>query len=126
MSGLLRSAIAAGLLSVATVGCSGPPPDPLQLEGNRLTVDNRTAQNWLNVEIWLNRSFRVTTASIPAGGRFQAPLDGFVSGYFQRFDVRHMPIHDLTLSAKQPDGTPVELKKQFQAGGLAGVLGGKR
>jgi hypothetical protein len=98
----------------------------MQLEGNMLTVDNRTSRDWAGVEIWLNRSFRLTTSSIRAGGRFQAPLDGFVSGYFQRFDVRSMPVNDLTLTARLPDGTPLELKKQFQAGGLAGALGGKR
>jgi hypothetical protein len=129
MSGLLRRAVAAALLSVAAGRCSGPagpPPDPMQLDGNQLTVDNRTSQDWISVEIWLNRTFRVTTSSIRAGSRFQVPLDGFVSGYFQRFDVRSMPVRDLTLTAKLPDGTPLELKKQFQEGGLAGALGGKR
>jgi hypothetical protein len=129
MSGLLRRAVAAALLSVAAGRCSGPagpPPDPMQLDGNQLTVDNRTSQDWTSVEIWLNRTFRLTTSSIRAGSRFQAPLDGFVSGYFQRFDVRRMPVRDLTLTAKLPDGTPLELKKQFQEGGLAGALGGKR
>jgi hypothetical protein len=116
------------LLSVATAGCSRPAaaPDPMQLDGTMLTVDNRTLRDWTGVEIWLNRYFRVTTASIPAGGRFRAPLDVFVSGYLQRFDARRMPINDLTLTAKLPDGTPLELKKQFQAGGLVGALGGKR
>ena len=129
MSGLLRRAVAAALLSVAAGRCSGPagpPPDPMQLDGNQLTVDNRTSHDWTSVEIWLNRTFRLTTSSIRAGSRFQAPLDGFVSGYFQRFDLRSMPVRDLTLTAKLPDGTPLELKKQFQEGGLAGALGGKR
>jgi hypothetical protein len=124
----LRRAMTAALLSVATAGCSGPAaaPDPMQLDGAMLTVDNRTSRDWTGVEIWLNRYFRVTTSSIPAGGRFQAPLDLFVSGYLQRFDARRMQINDLTLTAKLPDGTPLELKKQFQAGGLVGALGGKR
>jgi hypothetical protein len=124
----VRSATVAAWLSVAAVCCTGPsePPEAMQLDGNILTVDNRTSRDWTSVEIWLNRYFRATTSSIPAGGRFQAPLDGFVSGYFQRFDVRRMPINELTLSAKLPDGTPIELKKQFQVGGLAGALGGKR
>ena len=98
----------------------------MQLDGNQLTVDNRTSQDWTSVEIWLNRTFRLTTSSIRAGSRFRAPLDGFVSGYFQRFDLRSMPVRDLTLTGKLPDGTPLELKKQFQEGGLAGALGGKR
>ena len=43
-----------------------------------LTVDNRTSRDWRQVEIWLNTYYRLTTAAIPAGGRFQAPLDVFV------------------------------------------------
>jgi hypothetical protein len=123
----VRCAMTAALLTVVAAGCSGKTaPDPMQLDGTMLTVDNRTSRDWTGVEIWLNRYFRVTTSSIPAGGRFQAPLDVFVSGYLQRFDARRMQINDLTLTAKLPDGTPLELKKQFQTGGLIGALGGKR
>jgi hypothetical protein len=106
--------------------CSTPPQDPLTLEGNLLTVDNRSSREWTNVEIWLNTHYRVTTKSIPAGGRFQVPLDAFVAGFGQRFNFRRMQIVDLRLSARLPDGQPIELKKQFEASGLAGMLGGKR
>jgi len=54
------------------------------------------------------------------------PLDAFVAGFGQRFNFRRQQIVDLRLAAKLPDGTPLELKKQFEAGGLAGMLGGKR
>jgi hypothetical protein len=122
----------AGVVVVAVVGaalatgCSEPPKDPMTLEGNRLTVDNRTTRDWNSVEIWLNTHYRVTTASIPAGGRFQVYLDSFVAGFGQRFDFRRQQIVDLRLVAKQPDGQAVEIKKAFQASGLAGALGGKR
>ena len=33
---------------------------------------------------------------------------------------------DLRLKAKLPDGSPLELKKEFAVGGLEGVFGGKR
>ena len=91
-----------------------------------LTVDNRSSRDWANVEVWLNTYYRVTAASIPAGGRVQMPLDTFVAGFGQRFDFRRMQITDLRLTAKLPDGTPLELKKAFTVGGLAGALGGKR
>jgi hypothetical protein len=119
-----------GLVSVVVaaiaLGCSERPKDPMTLEGNRLTVDNRSGHDWNNVEIWLNTHYRVTTASIPAGGRFQVYLDSFVAGFGQRFDFRRQQIVDLRLVAKQPDGQSVEIKKQFEATGLAGALGGKR
>ena len=55
----------------------------------------------------------------------QAPLDTFVAGFGQRFDFQRMQVTDLRLTAKLPDGKPLELKKEFEVGGLAGALGGK-
>ena len=123
----MRALIVAVAIVVTAAGCSTKrPEDPLKLEGNLLTVDNRSAKEWTAVEIWLNTHYRVTTNSIPAGGRFQVPLDAFVAGFGQRFNFKRQQIVDLRLDAKLPDGTPLELKKQFEAGGLAGMLGGKR
>jgi hypothetical protein len=121
----LRGATALALLSLAAARCSSPPPEPLQLERNRLTVLNTSKVEWTNVEIWLNRYFQARASSIPAGGRLDAPLDRFMSGYGQPFDYRRIQVTELTLTAKRPDGTPVELKMQFQKSGLAGALGGK-
>src|SRR5206468_4498384 len=124
----MRILLASAAITVLTLaaGCSKPPQEPLKLEGNLLTVDNRSSQDWNAVEIWLNMHYRVTTSSIPAGGRFQVPLDAFVAGFGQRFDFRRAQIRDLRLVAKLPDGKPLELKKLFEASGLAGMLGGKK
>jgi hypothetical protein len=35
-------------------------------------------------------------------------------------------VRDLRLTATLPDGKPLELKKQFEASGLAGAFGGGR
>jgi len=116
-----------GLLAcVLAAGCSKPPADPLQLDRNILTVDNRTSTDWTKVEIWLNYYYRVTVRSIPKQSRFQAPLDTFVAGFGQRFDFRRMQVRELRLTATLPDGKPLELKKQFEASGLAGAFGGGR
>jgi hypothetical protein len=117
--------LVAAALAVASA-CSGPEPEPLVLDGNLLTVNNRTSADWNDVEIWINSYFRATVKSIPAGGRFQAPLDVFVSGYGQRFDFHRMQIRDLRLTGTRSSGEPLLVTKQFQAGGLAGALGGKR
>jgi len=111
--------------SITTAGCRKLPIEPLKLERNMLTVTNESARDWTNVEIWLNTYYRVTTSSLPAGGRLQAPLDTFVAGFGQRFDFQQMQVKDLRLTAKLPDGTPFELKKAFEVGGLDGVLGRK-
>jgi len=108
----------------ASAGCYQPPDEPLKLERNLLTVDNRSTEDWNRVEIWLNTYYRVTAKSVRAGSRFQAPLDTFVAGSGQRFDYRRAQIRDLRLTATLSGGKPLEIKKQFDVGGLAGALGG--
>ena len=122
-----RSSVALGVLVYAAVfaaGCVNLPPDPLTLQGNLLTIDNRTSREWSNVEVWLNTYYRITAKSIPPGGRLQAPLDTFVAGFGQRFDFRHAQIHDLRLTARLPNGQPLEVKKVFEGNGLKGALAG--
>jgi hypothetical protein len=121
----VRHAFAVAVLALS--GCRTIEPEPITLERNMLTVDNRSAEDWNHVEIWLNTYYRVTSNAVPAKSRFQAPLDTFVAGYGQRFDWRRAPIKTLRLTATLPDGKPFELVKQFGGGpGLAGALGGKR
>ena len=114
MSRALLAALAFTMVAIA--GCVDIPPDPLQLDRGLLTVDNQTASDWNNVEIWINRYYRVTVPTIAAHGRFQVPLDAFVSGYAQRFDIHKAVIKDLQLTAKQPDGTPVSIKRDSTTG----------
>jgi hypothetical protein len=108
------------MMIVALAGCVDIPPDPLQLDRSMLTVNNHTSSDWNNVEIWINRYYRVTVPTIAAQGRFQVPLDAFVSGYSQRFDIHKAVIKDLQLTAKQTDGTPVLIKREPTTG-LAGL-----
>ena len=124
-----RAVLTGVLVTACCAACGGPPVDPLQLDGNRLTVANQTADDWTDVEIRLNTYYRFITRSIKAGGRYQVPLDGFVEAYGRRFDFARMQVNDLRLTAKRPSGESFELKKRFEKGGLAGALeglGGKR
>jgi hypothetical protein len=118
---VLRALALAALASVIVTACSKPPGEMLQLDGNLLTVDNHTAHDWNKVEIWLNRSYRVTTPSLAAGSRVQVPLDTFVEGFGRRFDWHRAQIRELRLTATLPDGTPFETEKRFEAGGLRGL-----
>ena len=115
---------AALLLGALTSACSSPPSRPIQVERNRLTVDNRTPRDWLDVEIWINRQYRITLKKIAAGSRFTTTFDVFVAGFGQRFDVRRQRIDDLRLKAHEPDGTPVEHELARSKEGLAGALEG--
>src|SRR5215467_16101727 len=115
--------IALAMAIGALAGCVDIPPDPLQLDRGTLTVDNHTSADWNGVEIWINRYYRVTVPTIAARSRFQVALDSFVSGYLLRFDIHKAVITDLQVTAKQPDGNPVLLKRE-SATGLA-ALGAK-
>ncbi len=122
---------AAGLcvFLVAAIGSSAGcrrigEPEPLKLERNLLTVDNRSSKDWTNVEIALNYYYRIRTPKIAAGSRFTTTLDTMTAGFGQRFDWRKAQIRDLKLTATLPDGTPLEVKKQFDEYGLARALGG--
>lgn len=122
---LLVLAIAAGV-PISTAACYKAPEEPIRLEGNRITVSNTSKAEWTHVEIWLNQQFRMITPSIPPGGRFQATLDTFVTGFGHRFNFNRMQVKDVRLVARLPDGKPLELKMPFYVGGLEGAFGGKR
>jgi hypothetical protein len=102
------------LSATLVIGCVDIPQDPLQLDGGILTVDNRTAADWRNVEIWLNRYYRATTPSVEARSRFTVSLGSFVDGYGRRFDRTRAMITDLRLTGTAEDGTPVTLVKTFE------------
>lgn len=125
----LRGFLAAIACALAVASCRSIPPDPLVLDGATLIVNNRSAQDWTGVEIWLNTYYRATIPSIAAGGRLTAPLNTFINGFGYRFDFRRAQIKDLRLTATLPDGKPLEIKKAFEVSGLKGALGdvgGKR
>jgi hypothetical protein len=112
------------LVAFATVACSRPPAPTFKIQRNLLTVDNRTSRDWLDVEIWINQQYRVTVPKIAARSRFSTTLDVFVAGFGQRFDRGRQRIDDLRLKAREPDGTPVEIRFEDRKGGLAGALEG--
>lgn len=117
-----RALFVAIVMATPLVGaCTKPPPEPLRLDGNVLTIDNRSKDEWKNVEVWLNTYYRLTIDNIPPNGHVQAPLDNFVAGFGQRFQFRRMQINDLRLTATLPDGRPLEIKKTFRAGGLGAL-----
>jgi len=120
-------ACAAALVAlIAIAACARKPPvEPLKLDGNLLTIDNRSSSEWKDVEVRLNKNHTIRVASIPAGGRMQVPLDAFVAGFGQRFNYKRTQVTDLRLKATLPDGSPIELQHDFTQGGLAGVFGGK-
>jgi hypothetical protein len=114
--------VASGILSCLSLACASTPPiDPLRLEGDRLTVNNRTPDAWSEVEIKINRQYRVVVPQILAGQRFDASLEAFLDVYGNHFRYVHQQVKDVHLTAKLPNGQPVDLTMDFHRGGLDGL-----
>lgn len=109
---------------VLAASCSGRRVEVLQLDGNLLTVVNHSGGDWTEVEVWINRQFRVTTPRIVNDQAYRAALDHFVTGYGQRFNFSRMQIKDVRLNAHGPDGAAFEIVKQFAGNPLTDALKG--
>ena len=74
-------------------GAAARSAEPIALRGRgRIVVANLTADEWQNVEVWLNDHYRVTKSRMPPGERFSIPFSAFVAGFGQRFDAARQPI----------------------------------
>jgi hypothetical protein len=114
--------IASTTLSCLILGCAGKPPiDPLRLDGNRLIVNNRTSDNWNDVEIKINRQYRVVVPEILAGQRVDASLEAFLDVYGNHFRYARQQVKDVRLTGKLPNGQPVDLTMDYPRGGLDGL-----
>src|SRR5262245_65664457 len=119
-----RLLVFALVCAAAGAACSERARPALNLDGTRLTIYNDTDETWSHVEVILNHHFRIQPKDIEPDGIVQAPLDIFVAGYGQRFNFKTMQIKDLRLTAKRPNGEPIELRYEFRNGGLQDALGG--
>ncbi|MFO7695453.1 MAG: hypothetical protein R6V57_20395 [Vicinamibacterales bacterium] len=106
--------LAMGSLMTAAAGlgvssCGPPPPDPIAFEARAIVVTNLTAEEWQNVEVWLNDHYRVTKSRMPPGERFNIPFSAFVAGFGQRFDAARQPVRGVEVNATAPGGRAVKL-----------------
>ena len=110
----MRRLLTAGVLlamsaGLGLAGCGTPPPGPISFEGRAIIVTNLTADEWQNVEVWLNDHYRVTKSRMPPGERFSIPFSAFVAGFGQRFDAARQPIRGVEVAASAPEGRTVKL-----------------
>ena len=109
------------LLSCLTLACTSKPPiPPLQLNGSRLTVNNRSADAWNDVEIKINRQYRVVVPEILPGQRFDASLEAFLDVYGNHFRYARQQIKDVHLTGTA-NGKPLDLTMDFPRSGLDGL-----
>jgi hypothetical protein len=97
------------VLVAGNAACRREFPRPIVVADNVVTVQNSTTEEWRGVEVWLNYHYRVTRTSMPSGQRFGIPLNVFVAGFGQRFDVRRQVVQTVQVKATTASGTPVNL-----------------
>jgi hypothetical protein len=89
-------------------GCDAPMDDIVIADG-AVTVRNQSADDWVDIRIWVNEHYAGTAVSIPAGGFVREPLSRFVTSRAQKFDAVIMPVASVVVLAKTPAGAPVRI-----------------
>ena len=103
-----RRAWVALWLALPLLACGQEPPPPIRVDERIIRVENHTAQPWSNVEVWVNDHYRVTRASVAPGERLEIPLDVFVAGFGQRFNVKRTAVKGVQVIATG-NGEPIRL-----------------
>jgi len=100
--------VALGALLLATA-CS-PITDPIRVQENMVTIENRTSRDWHNVIVTVNDHFRGGAPLLAAGGRLTAPLTQFQTGYGRRYDFSRQRVLKVEVTATDTRGAPVHLQ----------------
>lgn len=83
--------------------------DPIVIDQGMLTLENQTSREWRDVLITVNDHYRGGTRSLAPGGRLNAPLRDFRTGFGDKYDRGRMSVYKVVVTAKEPDGTDVRL-----------------
>ncbi|HEY3382386.1 MAG TPA: hypothetical protein VGK32_11500 [Vicinamibacterales bacterium] len=97
------------LVVTMVVACRGEEPESIVVAADRVTVFNRTAGRWTEVDVWLNDHYRVQVRELAAGQRLDVPITVFVAGFGQRFDTKRQSAFGVEVTARDGAGTPVRL-----------------
>ena len=96
-------------LLLLPAACS-PPPDPITVAENSIVVKNATSRDWKNVRVTVNDHFSGGVQLLAAGGRMNAPLSQFVTGFGQRYDPSRQIVYKVEVTATDTKGEAVTLK----------------
>jgi len=101
---------AAVILTLVLTGsaCSQELP-PIRQQGAWIVVENQTKQAWRNVTVTINSYYRGGSAELAAGGRLEAPLSSFETGFGQRFNTAREHVARVEVRATDAFGKPVAL-----------------
>lgn len=96
-------------LPVLAAACA-PPPDPITIAENGIVVKNATSRDWKNVRVTVNDHFSGGVPVLAAGGRMNAPLSQFQTGFGQRYDPARQVVYKVEVTATDSRGQPVNLR----------------
>jgi hypothetical protein len=97
------------LALVLWAGCSAPP-DPITIAENSIVVRNATSRDWKNVRVTVNDHFSGGVPLLAAGGRMNAPLSQFITGFGQRYDPSRQVVYKVEVTATDAKEEPVHLR----------------
>ena len=107
-----RASFAVAVVIVLSLAGCSPPRDPIIVQEGTITLENQTSSAWRDVRITVNDHFVGGGPSLEAGGRMNAPLSQFVTGFGQRFDRGRMSVKKIEVTATNARGEPVKLDWQ--------------
>jgi hypothetical protein len=99
-------------LAVALLVCAAACTnrrDPIIVQEGMITLENQSSKAWRDVRITVNDYFVGGGPTLAAGGRMNAPLSQFVTGFGQRFDRGRMSVRKIEVTATDDTGQPVKL-----------------
>jgi hypothetical protein len=94
---------------VLAAGCGKAEDPPIRLNGAWLVVENQSKMEWRDVSVTVNAYYKGVAPRLAPGGRLEAPLDGFVTGFGQRFNPARETVSRVEVRATDTAGAPVAL-----------------
>jgi hypothetical protein len=104
------------LLPMAFGGCGRQEEPPIRLNGAWLVVENQSKIEWRDVSVTVNAYYKGVAPRVAPGGRLEAPLNGFVTGFGQRFNAARETVTHVAVRATDAAGTPVALDWDARTG----------
>ena len=96
-------------LVVVLAGCGREQEPPIRLNGSWLIVENQSKMEWRDVSVTVNAYYKGVAPRVAPGGRLEAPLNGFVTGFGQRFNPAREKVWRVEVRATDASGKPVAL-----------------
>jgi hypothetical protein len=108
---MLTRAYRTGVLAIAIgiFACTSRA-GPIAIEERTLVLRNDTSRDWKNVRVTVNDHFVGGLPVLVAGGRMNAPLSQFQTGFGQHYDPSNQVVYKVEVTATDAKGESVNLR----------------